>query len=136
MARGDLAATLTAALSAPVAALVESAGSTCRVRRATSTRRPDKTVNVSWGDAPTVRVACVIGGLSAEKRLRAYGATLLADREGVVLRDSGVTVDDVLVVEAGPFAGEQLRVEAFGADVPQAGIRLVALVAWTRGVGL
>lgn len=136
MARGDLATALTAALAAPITAVVEGYGSTCRVRRPAYARAADKTRTATWADATPARCAVVLQGISAQHAQRAYGADSVAEREGIALATAALAMDDVLVVEAGPFAGEQLRVEAFGADIPMGGVQMVALVRDTQDVGL
>lgn len=137
MARGALAAALTAALagaSGPIATLVEGFGSTARVRRATFSRDEGGRSVSSYADGATGRVAIIVSGLAEAKRVKVYGAESVAEREGVV-REGLVEIDDVLVIESGPFAGEILRVADFGAEVPIAGVAVVALETFDGTLG-
>lgn len=137
MARGDLAAALTGALTPAIASLLESFGSTARVRRPELGRDAAKHARVTgYVDATPARVACALSGLAAERAVQVYGPEPVAVREGVALASAGLQRDDVLVIERGPFAGEQLRVVGFGDEVPIAGVVVVGLALHLEEVGL
>ncbi len=131
---GELSASLTTAIAPVARQLVRAFGSTCRVRRPTPVRQANRTTVDEWAEAPGAVVLLEAIGVAHMRRV--YGAESLATREGLVARSADVRIDDVLLVQRGPFAGEQLRVVGFGEEQPVADLRPLGLVSHAGPVGL
>jgi hypothetical protein len=84
-------------------------GSTCTVRRPTETKAADKTTVRSWADAAT-GLKVLLDEVAAGKAQHLWGRETEARISGFAPSTSDVRVDDVLIVTAGAYIGQKMRV--------------------------